>query len=225
MSLDKINIIDPGLLNLPGNWLDNYEEEIEKAVAGYKEDHINPGSFINDKMIRYLTEFLEDIFNKGKPCELTKYYRFLKDVHNRGMYKNPAKFIIEKYCRLFNTINCDKIIMNPVITTYDPDGFYAYYFKEDNQYSLIKVKCRYRIISGRHRIAIAIYLKMKDIPIHIIQGKLGITLTYWPKFIEEAESRYLEEIKNTYIGGSGHEYHSGTNKKKEIIRCGHANKS
>ena len=217
MSLDKINIIEPGLLNLPKNWTDNHEEEIEKAVAGYREDRISPELLNRDKMIRYLTEFLEDVFDKGKPYELTKYYRFLKDVYNRGMYKDPAELIIEKYCRLFNTIKRDKIIMNPVIITYDPDGFYAYYFEEDNQRFLIKVKSRYRIINGRHRIAIAIYLKMKEIPIHIIRGGLNVALTYWPKFIEEAESRYLKEIENIYIGGSGHEYHSRTNKKKEII--------
>ena len=217
MSSSKINVIDPELLNLPKGWVNNYEEEIEKALAGHQKNYIDPELLIYDKIIKYFIEFLENVFTEVKPYNLTKYYRFLEDVYQRRLYANSAYFVIEKFYRLFYKITQDKMIKDPIVVTYDPDGFKAFHFDEYNQRSLIKVKHRYRIISGRHRAAIAVYLKMKDVPVYVIQGKLNIILTYWGKFIKEAEPRYLEEIKNTYVGGSDYKYHSNINKKKERI--------
>lgn len=213
----KMNLIELKLLNKGPVYTTSCEEDIERVLSGCRESKIDPNIFTYDKTIEYFVEFLKDVFGNKKLYNSTKYFRFLEDVYRRGLYGNSPCHTIEKFRKLLYEIIQDKKIKIPVVIMYTPRGFDAVHFDRNNRELIIKIKHKFKIISGKHRIAIAIYLKMKYIPAYIIEEKFRILSTYWGKFLEEAEPRYLEEIKSKYVGGSDYKYHSNINRKKQKI--------
>jgi len=174
--------------------------------------------------IPLMINFLEEFIGRGVPYQKTVYYAFLKDVYEKGYYKQPPELIISKFLELFEAIKRTGKILKPVVAFHN-DGNLMAFDPLKRQQVKIPDNVALLVASGRHRVAIAKFLGMKTVPTYVVsnqffgdKGALGISIAYWQPYLQEALPVYAKYIQETYVGAFDGSYQSTIDQaKKEIV--------
>jgi len=204
-----------------GSYEDELETKLDQAKAVVNQV---PTDLLVNNTIPLMINFLVEFIAKGIPYQRTLYYAFLKDVYEKGYYKQPPERIISKFLELFEAIKCTGKILKPVVAFHNDGNLMAFDPLKRQQ---VKIPDRVALLvaSGRHRVAIAKFLGMKTVPAYVVsnqfvsnRGALGMLIVYWQPYLQEALPVYAKYIQETYVGAFDGSYQGTIDQaKKEIV--------
>lgn len=205
--------------------ISNYEDELEMKLNQAKA-FINqvPTDLLINNVVPLIIDFLEEFIGKGIPYQKTVYYAFLKDLHEKGYYKQPPEPIISKFLEVFESIKRTGKILKPIVAFHN-DGNLMVFDPLKRQQVRIPDSVSLLVASGHHRVAIAKFLGMRTVPTYVVsnqfvgdEGALGILITYWQPYLQEALPVYVKYIQEAYVGAFDGSYQSTIDQaKKEIV--------
>lgn len=208
--------------------LQTYEEDLESGLKRIKApiNQVDPHLLISDKNIEYMIDFLEKFIKHGFAYQRTLYYAFLKDVYEKSLYKKPPEQIIDEFLKLYQSIKNSKQIHSPVVAFIN-EGLNGVSFHTGQKTTVeIPKDVSLLLVSGRHRVAIAVFLGFEVVPTYIAKNRFksspseifSIIPAYWKYYLQEKEKEYKELIESTYVGSfkSDYQLHMDPMKKKIV---------
>jgi hypothetical protein len=143
----------------------------------------------NRKDIEYRVEFLQNIMEKKTPYEKTKYYHFISDT-DKGITRNP-NIASKEFLQLCENIKQNGILEPIIVGKYNnPVLKTRHIIKGTKFWSEIQNKTGYQLIDGAHRLAIALFLQHKKIPVKVIRP-FTFEIPNYTSYLETKEKEYL----------------------------------
>lgn len=208
--------------------LQTYETDLEFGLKRIKApiNQVDPHLLISDQNIEYMIDFLEKFIKHGFAYQRTLYYAFLKDVHEKSLYNKPPEQIIDEFLKLYQSIKNSKQIHSPVVAFIN-EGLNGISFHTGQKTTVeIPKDVSLLLVSGRHRVAIAVFLGFEVVPTYIAKNRFksspseifSIIPAYWKYYLQEKEKEYKELIESTYVGSfkSDYQLHMDPMKKKIV---------
>lgn len=147
------------------------------------------------KSIQYRIRFLQDVLEEHKSPNQTLYYHFMAD-EDQGIVSNPD-MLCSRFIDLYNDIKKNGIKQPIPVGKYDEKIIKVRYILKGKKYWEDFVnEIGYQILGGGHRLAVAIYLNHKTVPVKIFKPSLLYEITNQSAYLELKENEYLKKIKN-----------------------------
>ena len=149
----------------------------------------------NRKDIEYRVEFLRNVIDNGLSPQQTLYYNFISD-NDKGVILD-VESVSKDFISLYNDIKKNGIKQPIPVGKYDEKIIKVRYILKGKKYWEDFVnEIGYQILGGGHRLAVAIYLNHKTVPVKIFKPSLLYEITNQSAYLELKENEYLKKIKN-----------------------------
>lgn len=137
--------------------------------------------------------FLRDVLEKKIPSEETLYYHFITDTE-RNISRDPNTSTSE-FIQLYHKIQKDGILDPLIVGRFASDMLKVRYIKKNKKISSeYKNENGLQLIDGAHRLAIALYLKYRSVPVKILKP-ISFQIPDYTGYIKIKRKKYLEKIK------------------------------
>ena len=170
-------------------YLDNFREIFSKT------QYIPPVKLqtVNRKDIDYRICFLKDVNETKIEPKKTLFYHFISDK-NRGISR-PSEESVQNFIALFDDIKLNRIKKSIIVGRYNQEVLDTRYFMADKIYETrYKNSTGLQLIDGAHRLAISLYLNLKEIPVKIY-SPLSFKIPDYATYLRLNEKHYLSKIK------------------------------
>jgi len=134
-------------------------------------------------------KFLEEIFEGGKSCEETQYFKFISDK-DKGIGRDAEK-AVKDFEDLFQSIKNNGILKPILVGKYTHKKIKTRYIvNEEKKWIVMENDSGFQLMDGAHRLAVAIFLKLNKIPVKII-SPVGFEIPNYTEYINSKEKEYL----------------------------------
>ena len=143
----------------------------------------------NRKDIDLRIKFLDDVINHNLAFNKTKYFQFISES-DKGIVREPEK-AAENFIKLFYDIETNKITVPLLIGKFTPKKIKSrYIINEKKIWFEMENITEYQLLDGAHRLAIALFKKMNEVPVKIIKP-LGFEIPNYTEYLKYKEKEYL----------------------------------
>ena len=147
----------------------------------------------NRKDIEYRVQFLQEVNDMTKSPSQTLYYQFISDP-DRGIIRDSNESSNE-FLDMYNKIKKIGIKKPLLVAKYNSDYINTrHILKEKKFWKKYKNETGFQLVDGAHRLAIALYLELKEIPVKIIKS-LSFEIPNYTDYIQLKEKDYLANIR------------------------------
>ena len=147
----------------------------------------------NRKDIEYRVGFLRSVLESGLSLQNTLYYQFIAD-HDKTITED-AEMASKDFISLYHNIKKNKIL-EPIAIGYYPKKTIKtrYILNEKKKWVDIRNENGFQVINGAHRLAVALFLNLDEIPVKIYRS-LSFEIPNYTDYIRIKEPEYLKQIK------------------------------
>tara|TARA_B100000029_G_scaffold96608_1_gene86728 strand:- start:1709 stop:2251 length:543 start_codon:yes stop_codon:yes gene_type:complete len=143
----------------------------------------------NRKDIDLRIKFLDDVINHKLEFDKTKYFQFISES-DKGISREPGN-ATKNFINLFYEIENNNITVPLLIGKFTSKKIKSrYIINEKKIWSEIENITGYQILDGAHRLAIALFKKMNQVPVKIIKP-LGFEIPNYTEYLKYKEKEYL----------------------------------
>jgi hypothetical protein len=147
----------------------------------------------NRKDIEYRVEFLRNVLESGLALQNTLYYQFIAD-HDKTVTED-AEIASKDFISLYHNIKKNKILEPIAIGQYSKKNIKTRYILNGSKNWVdLPNENGYQVINGAHRLAVALFLNLDEIPVRIYRS-LSFEIPNYTDYIRIKESEYLKKIK------------------------------
>jgi len=148
----------------------------------------------NRKDIEYRVEFLRDVIDNGIAPQRTLYYQFISD-DDKGVILN-VDIVAKNFLSLYHDIKANNIT-NPI-------AIGQYSGKTINTRHIVRGKKTwkrypnengYQVINGAHRLAVALFLNLENVPVRIYRSA-SFEIPNYTDYLQIKELEYKRNIEN-----------------------------
>jgi len=160
-----------------------------------KLEYISPSKLMteNRKDIEYRCVFLIEVIEKQKSPLRTLYSQFISDKA-RG-FNLDSKVMTDNFIKLFQDIKTNGISYPLVAGRYDSKSVKTRHFIDGKKiWTIYDNKTGLQLIDGAHRLACALYLEIKEIPVRIYKP-LSFEIPNYTDYIRSKEKDYLYSLQ------------------------------
>jgi len=148
----------------------------------------------NDITVR--KDFLEQVIQKHTLPKNTLYYQFISDVDR--CITRPSDESSTKFLQLYHDIKSKGILKPLLIGKFNSKILKTRYISNDKKtWKDYENITGFQLIDGAHRLAIALYLNMENIPVKIITSK-SFEIPDYTEFIKLKSKEYLKNISENF---------------------------
>jgi len=163
-----------------------------------KTENIDPNTlFTKNRLdIDLRIKFLHDVLEGKIPRKETMYYQFIADGE-RGTSRNSEDATTE-FLKVYDSIKQNGI-QKPLIAGRFEKGLIKirYIINNKKVWKDYKNESGLQLIDGAHRLAIALYLKNKSIPVKILKP-YSFQVPDYDGYIQIKQKKYLENIRDSW---------------------------
>lgn len=159
-----------------------------------KTDLINPRFLLtpNRKDIEYRIKFLEESTQENFNPSRTLYYKFIED-DDKGVILDAEK-VSKDFVSLYEDIKKNGIMEPLAVAQYsNKEVKTRYILKGKKFWKKYSNEHGYQLINGAHRLAVAITLDIKEIPVNIYHT-YSFEIPDYTNYIKIKESEYKDKI-------------------------------
>ena len=147
----------------------------------------------NRKDIEYRIQFLKDVLHNGISPKQTLYYQFIADDDKNVIL--DAESVSKDFISLYNDIKKRKLFEPIAIGQYSKKNIKTRYILNGSKNWVdLPNENGYQVINGAHRLAVALFLNLDEIPVRIYRS-LSFEIPNYTDYIRIKESEYLKKIK------------------------------
>lgn len=147
----------------------------------------------NRKDIEYRCIFLKEVIEKQEMPLKTLYGQFISDRDRE--FNLDAKLMTQNFIKLFYDIKNNGINNPLIIGKYDSKLIKTRYFLNGKKlWRNYQNKTGFQLIDGAHRLASALYLEIKEVPVKIYKP-LSFEIPNYTDYIALKEKDYLDNIR------------------------------
>jgi hypothetical protein len=160
-----------------------------------KTSFISPQKLIthNRKDIEYRVQFLKDVINNSISPEKTLYYQFIADDDKNIIM--DAKKVSDDFLELYKSVKKNKIKEPVAIGNYLTKKIKTRYILNGKKIWInVSNDNNFQVINGAHRVAVAIFLKLDEIPVKIYKS-FSFEIPNYTEYLKIKEIKYLENLK------------------------------
>ena len=160
-----------------------------------KTSFISPQKLMtyNRKDIEYRIQFLKDVIDNSISPEKTLYYQFIADDDKNIIM--DAKKVSDDFLKLYKSVKKNKIKEPIAIATYFTKKIKTRYILNGKKiWSNVPNDNNFQVINGAHRLAVAIFLELDEIPVKIYKS-FSFEIPNYTEYLKIKEIKYLENLK------------------------------
>ena len=147
----------------------------------------------NRKDILYRIDFLNEIINKKNSPKKTLYYQFASDADRTLPISGDD--IINNFITAYHEIKNESIKKPITVGKFDSESINTRYILNNQKiWKVYRNDCKYQLIDGAHRLAIAEFLQYEKVPVKIIKPH-SFEIPNYTDYIRIKEPEYLKNIK------------------------------
>ena len=147
----------------------------------------------NRQDILYRLDFLNKTINEKVSPKKTLYYQFVSDPVR--LLKISSDDMIKNFLTTYLEIKNNSIEKPISVGKFNSEFIKTRYIINNNKiWKQYKNESKYQIIDGAHRLAIAMFLELDEIPVKIYEPK-SFEIPNYTDFLKIRESEYLKNLK------------------------------
>ena len=151
----------------------------------------------NRKDIEYRIEFLRNVLENGFSLQNTLYYQFISD-RDKAVIEDAEK-VSKNFISLYHNIKKNKMLEPIAIGYYSKKIIKTrYILNEEKNWIDIPNESRFQVINGAHRLAVALFLGLDEIPVKIYKS-LSFEIPNYTDYIKTKETEYKENLKMKFL--------------------------
>ena len=151
------------------NLIKSYLIEIQLILKPVKLMDIDDLITENRFDLNLRIKFLEEVINKKKKINETRYYKFIETPDGDGIEDDPI-FFSKEFINLYQSIKKNGFRGYFIVAETDRFNHMEIVFKNFRKISNKKIKFKYQLIGGAHRFAVCKFLGYKKIPVKIVKS-------------------------------------------------------
>jgi hypothetical protein len=147
----------------------------------------------NRKDIEYRVQFLKDVIDNSILPEKTLYYQFIADDDKNILM--DAEKVSNDFLKLYESIKKNKIKEPIAIGNYLTKKIKTRYLLKGKKFWInVSNDNNFQVINGAHRLAVAIFLELDEIPVKIYKS-FSFEIPNYTEYLKIKEKKYLENLK------------------------------
>jgi len=148
----------------------------------------------NRKDIEYRIQFLKDVIDNGVSPQQTLYYQFIAD-NNKGVILDVEK-VSKDFLLLYEDIKKNKITNPIAIGQYSGKIVKTRYITNGKKtWKKYPNEAGYQVINGAHRLAVALFLNLENVPVKIYRSS-SFEIPNYTDYLKIKEPEYKRRIES-----------------------------
>lgn len=146
----------------------------------------------NRKDIEYRVEFLKNVINDGISPQQTLYYQFIAD-DDKSVILN-VDTVAKNFISLYHDVKKNNISKPIAVGLYTGSTIKTRHIvKGEKTWKTYPNESNYQVINGAHRLAVALFLNLENVPVKIYKSA-SFEIPNYTDYLKIKESEYRKKI-------------------------------